>query len=75
LRRVSGAGVARAGSCLSVRWGDDGEGSFPLKGSTSDCAPQWGQRTTDVPTWSGFLDLIVLEHRLHWNRVTYVSRN
>ena len=59
----------------SVRSGDEGEGAFPLKGSTSDCAPQWGQRTTVVPTRSGFLDLIALEHRLHWNWVTNVSRN
>ena len=57
------------------RSGDEDEGVFPPKGSTTDCSPQWGQRTTVVPTRSGFFDLIALEHRLHGNWVTNASRN
>src|SRR5262249_58864893 len=70
-----GSGCDGGAGAGAGRSGDEDEGVFPPKGSTTDCSPQWGQRTTVVPTRSGFFDLIALEHRLHGNWVTNVSRN
>ena len=73
--RRTRVGMRRRGRGRHGRSGDEDEGVFPPKGSTTDRSPQWGQRTTVVPTRSGFFDLIALEHRLHGNWVTNVSRN